>query len=290
MAEDPDLGLGLAHAIWRFWQSTGQLGEGRIWLEGLLALGGASEVARAKGYTALAGLAYWQGDFDTSSVEYAQALELYRATGDRAGEADMLYCMSLVATNEGQPGTAEELAREAKSIYIELGAKEQLGQVLMAEASAVWRRGDLGRARALWEDALHIDRDLGDQNLIASELIGLAAIVFLQGDVDEAIDDVSSGLEMAITTRNAHMQLFALDTLASFVVTSRTTEAVRLAGAVSALRGTHGGGWTLEEYGIANARTTADGLLAEDELERAWAEGSGMSLEVAVELGRGLFD
>jgi predicted ATPase/DNA-binding SARP family transcriptional activator len=283
-----DTGLALASAIWRFWQSTGQLGEGRYWLEGLIALEGVSEAARAKGYTALAGLAYWQGDFGRSRSEYQQALGLYRAIDDQIGIADTLYGMSLATVNADDPGTAEELAREAKSIYLELGAEEQVGQVLMAEASAAWRQGDLVRARALWEEGLRIQRELGDRNLIASELVGLAAIVFLQGDRDKAIDDVSSALDMSIEAGNAHMQLFALDTLASFVATSRTGEAIRLAGAVKTLRESHGGGWTLEEYGLASARTAADGLLTEDEIGHAWAEGSELSLEAAVELGREL--
>ena len=285
---EPDLGLGLAHAMWRYWQSTGQLREGRQWLEELLSLDGASEASRAKGYTALAGLAYWQGDFATSSAEYARALELYRAIGDRAGEADALYGMSLGVTNVGRPAAAEEMAREARSIFIELGAKERIGQVLMAEASAAWRRGELERTRALWEDALRLEEDLGDQNLIASELVGLAAIVFLQGELGEAVAHVSRALEMTIASGNAHTQLFALDTLASVTANSRPAQAVRVAGAVKTLRATHGGGWTLEAYGIANARTAADEMLSPDEIEQAWAEGAQMSLEDAIEAGRRL--
>ena len=93
---------------------------------------------------------------------------------------------------------------------------------------------------------------------------------------------------MAVESGNAHTQLFALDSLASFVAPERPAEAATLAGAACALREVHGGGWTLESFGVESARTTTTGLLAEDEIERAWAEGSEMSLEAAVDLGRGL--
>ena len=61
-----------------------------------------------------------------------------------------------------------------------------------------------------------------------------------------------------------------------------------LAGAAGALREAHGGGWTLEPFGIENARMGAARLLADSDIEDAWAEGSAMSLEAAVALGRDL--
>ena len=283
-----DTGLGLAGAIWRFWQSTGQLREGRLWLDRTLALEGASPAARAKGRDPRAGLSYWAGDFEAARRDYAESHDLYLAAGDRLGAANALYCLSLVASFLDDADAAERLAREARLVFEELGSEAQIGQVLMAEASAAWKRGDLARARQLWEEGLAIHRRLRDQAMVATQLVGLSGIALQLGHPDEAMRDLSQALKLAVEIGNEHTQIFALDSLALFAAPDRPAEAVRLAGAAGALRESHGGGWTLEPFGIENARTTAAGLIAEDEIERAWSEGSEMSLAEAVELGRGL--
>ena len=63
---DADMGLELAAATWRYWQSMGQLKEGRYWLDRVLAVEGASDPIRARGLEARAGLAYWLGDFESA--------------------------------------------------------------------------------------------------------------------------------------------------------------------------------------------------------------------------------
>ena len=103
----PDIGLRLGAAIWRYWHGSNQLVEGKRWLEDFLAHPKASADARAKGLTALAGLAYWQADFDQAWDCYQEALTLYRGIGNRFGEADTLYGMSLTASFRGDVDDGE---------------------------------------------------------------------------------------------------------------------------------------------------------------------------------------
>jgi len=213
-----------------------------------------------------------------------QARDLYQAIGDRSGEADALYSMSLVASFTGDLDAAEQLARDARVIFEELGAEEEVGQVLMAEGTATWKRGDLSRTRDLWEAALEIAVRLEDRALVASETVGLAAIMFLQGDTRDAMREAASALDMAIDASNAHTQVFALDTIASFSASAEPARAVRLAAAAETLREAHGGGWTLDSFGIENAQTAVADVLTEEEIARAHEEGSGASLPEAVEL------
>ena len=72
----PDLGLILASCIWRFWQGSERLTEGRKWLADLLDHTAGSPPAQAKGQEALAGLAYWQADYESARVLYEQLLSL----------------------------------------------------------------------------------------------------------------------------------------------------------------------------------------------------------------------
>jgi len=283
-----DTGLGLAGGTWRFWQSTGQLREGRSWLDRTLALEGASPAARAKGLDARAGLSYWLGEFETAQRDYAEAHDLYLAAGDRLAAATTDYCLSLVASFLDKADHAEQLAREARLVFEELGSEAQIAQALMAEGTATWKHGDLARAHQLTQQSLVLHRRLKDQSMIASQLVGLSGIAYQLGQRDEAILDVTRALDLAVEIDNAHIQIFALDALASFIARDRPTEAATLAGAASALRESHGGGWTLEPFGIENARAAVSTSLAEDDIERVWSEGSELSLDQAVELGRRL--
>jgi predicted ATPase/DNA-binding SARP family transcriptional activator len=285
-APDADLGLVLAGCVWRFWQSSGQLTEGRDWLERLLALPGASDDARAKGLTALAGLAYWQADFSAAMVSYEEALALYRALEDRYNEADTLYSMSLTASLSGDIDGGERLARQARSIFAELGSKEGLGEVALAQAYVLWKRKDFSGALALYQEGVVIARELGDPVMAVTQLVGVAALSFLLGERDQALRIALDTLDEATELHNAHIAVWALDVVASFLAASAPDSAVRLAGAVDSLRREAGGGWLVGSLGLEDARSIAAGLLSASDVEAAWTEGRAMTFEEAVALAR----
>lgn len=284
----PDLGLLLAGCIWRFWQSSGRLTEGRQWLESLLATSGASDAARAKGLTGLAGLAYWQGDYEDAEVRYKEGLDLYRAIGDRAGEADTLFGLSMTAAWTGNLETGDRLAGEARSMFEELGAKERIGEIHMAQALTSHRRGDHSTARPLWRAALAISRELGDQHLLVTQQIGLAICEYHDGNLSRALEIALETLDEATDLENIHLTAWMLDFISAFAAPAAPEAAVRLAGAVDSLRQAAGGRMKLEPLGLENARTAAARLLSPGELERAWAEGRKMTLEESAERAKEL--
>jgi predicted ATPase len=287
-ADDPDVGLSLASCIWRFWQSSGQLSEGRQWLESLLASQGASDPARAKGLSGLAGLAYWQGDYREALTRYEEALDLYRAVGDRFNEAETLFGLSMAATWNGDPDTGERLAGEARSVFEGLGAKEGIGKVHMAQAFSLHRKGDLAAARPLWQAALGISRELGDQHLAITQLIGLAMCVFEDGDVGEALSIALEAVNEATDAENVQLAVWMLDFVAAFAASAAPEGAVRVAGAVEALRQQAGGGMPLAPLDLEDARSVAARVLSPESLDQAWAEGRAMTLDQAVECAKEL--
>jgi predicted ATPase/DNA-binding SARP family transcriptional activator len=287
-ADDPDLGLNLASCIWRFWQSTGQLSEGRQWLENLLASQGASDQARAKGLSGLAGLTYWQGNYGEALTRYEEALDLYRAVGDRFKEAETLFGMSMAASWNGDPDTGGRLAGEARSIFEGLGAKEGIGKVNMAQAFSLHRKGDHAAARPLWKAALGISRELGDQHLAVTQLIGLAMYVFEDGDVGEALSIALEAANEATDAENVQLAIWMLDFVAAFAASAAPEGAVRLAGAVEALRQVAGGGMPLAPLDLEDARSVAARVLSPESLDQALAEGRAMTLDQAVEYAKEL--
>ena len=73
----PELSLGLAGALGRFWNTHGHLGEGRRWLEEALAKDTrASLEARIRALQALFWLTVEQWDFDRAETVAREAMEL----------------------------------------------------------------------------------------------------------------------------------------------------------------------------------------------------------------------
>jgi predicted ATPase len=287
-AGESDLGLSLAGCIWRFWQSSDQLTEGREWLESLLAQQEASPAARAKGLTAVAGLAYWQADYDGALAGYEEALDLHRALGERYDEADTVFAMSMTASLNNDVKAGERFAEEARSIFEQLGSREGLGKVVMAQGYARWQRRDYEGALALYREGLAIARECGDQALASTLPVGIAALIFHLGGRNEALTRILAAVEESTRLRNAHIAVWALDLAAAFCAAAAPEAAVRLAGAVDSLRSEAGGGFLLESLHIEDARSVAASLLAPETLERAWAEGRAMTLDQAVQNARDL--
>jgi predicted ATPase/DNA-binding SARP family transcriptional activator len=284
--EDPDLGLLLAGCIWRFWQSSGHLAEPIRWMEALLASERASDPARAKGLTGLAGLAYWQGDYAKALGRYEEVLDIFRGLGDRHGEAETLYGMSLSAVWTGDVDAGERHADEARSAFEEIGAREGIGEVYMAQAFMAHRRGEHAAARPLWEASLAISREVGNHILATTQLVGIAICAFHARETEEAVQIAIEALNNATGQQNIPIASWILDFIAAFAVSVAPEEAVRLAGAVDSIRQEAGGGMELEPLEIEDARTVASRLLDPDDLERAWTEGRTMTLEQAVDYAR----
>lgn len=284
--DDPDLGLLLTGCIWRFWQSTGHLIEPIRWLERLLETEGASDAARAKGLTGLAGLAYWQGDIPKAQICYEEALDLYRVVGDQLGEADTLFGMSMTTSMLGNIEGGEQLAEEARSLFEKIGVRKGIGEVYMAQAVMAHQRRQHAAARPLWQAALAISRELDNRALAATQLAGMSTCAFHQGDIPEAIQTVIEGLGEVTDQENIPIACWSLVFVAAFAAPIAPEEATRLAGAVDSFRQTAGGGMDLDSIEIEDAKTVASRVLDAETLKRAWEEGRAMTLEQAVDYAR----
>lgn len=280
---DRELGLRLASAAWRVWQAAGRIREGRECIAQLLEAPGPDGTMRADALVALAGLAYWQADYDAATMAYEEALELSRAAHDRSREAEVLYGMSMTATWSGDPSEGARLAVEARRLFESLAARAQVGETLMAQGFALWQLEDFAAARPLWEEALAISRELGADTLAVTQLAGIAGIEYHTGDSDDATRIALDALGQARDLDNAGLCVWLLDFVAAFAVEARPAEAVRIAGAADALRSASGGGMRIEDLHIVPARTAAERILGRAESDRAFSDGQAVTLEEAID-------
>lgn len=113
-----EIGLRLAGALWQFWQGHGYLGEGREWLEGLLAL-------EERGDLALSGfgdIARQHGDMARAIALYAESLTLNRTVGHLLGVAESEERLARIAHDRGQPERAVWLLGAADTLRTTIGA------------------------------------------------------------------------------------------------------------------------------------------------------------------------
>ena len=283
---DADTGLGIAAAIWRFWQQHGHLSEGRGRLERLLAMPGAAAPGRlrARALGALGGIAYWQNDYPPTRAAYEEAVGIAREVGDPRLLATTLLDLSFVPYLEREPERAEPILREG------LAAAEEAGdRVLTAE---LWSslgfldvvRGNPAGAIETRRAAIAILREEGMAWKVADSLTGLGMMSRATGDVDTARSELREALAIFAEARDTLMISMVLRGLAHVANDDGLhVRAARLTGASARIRDQIGGGIPPELTGRwGDPEEDARRALGEIDYDRARAEGYAMDTDAAV--------
>ena len=198
-APAPQIALGLAFSLWRFWQKRGHLIEARRRLDEIAAKPWAQEepVPYARFLEALGGIAYWQGDFQGAVRPYRAALDIWRKLGDRAEIANALYNLAFTYNIDanGQSETyvydlsqGRELLAESLAIFREIGDVRGIGNVLWAMGSADMFAGRFDEALPVFAEAREAFRSVGDKTMEAWAL-HMAGVVDIQLADYAAADD-----------------------------------------------------------------------------------------------------
>jgi predicted ATPase/class 3 adenylate cyclase len=285
-----EMALRLGGALWRFWYARGHLDEGRRWLEAALGLPSSKgrSTSRASALTALGGVAYWQGDFVTAHAAYAEALDIHRTLGDHRAVVQGTFDLANAKAVMGDPQTAESLLQESLGRARDLGDRRGEAWALWGLGAARMFGGDLPGARMHLEASLRVFEEVGNDTWgLGNALAGLAGLAAQRGDPVEASDGVLRALDLWEDQGNALVISGQLRFLAMAANDGGQPErAVRLAGAAEAWRNKVGGQVPAAFFPFADPREAAAEMLDEVTLERAWEEGSAMSLEEALAYAR----
>jgi len=181
--EDEEL-IRLAAAVWRFWWVSGDLTEGRAWLETALERGRDLDPAlRARAFEGAAGLAWAHGDLDSAQELARAALPLFVAAEDRRGEESSLIILGHVALAREQFRAARDLFGRAR-VLAEQGRSSNVAVATHNLGSVAFGEGDLERAECLYLQAFSRYGEAGDAYGVAlAELyLGLVAVEASRGD------------------------------------------------------------------------------------------------------------
>ncbi|MCS7476404.1 LuxR C-terminal-related transcriptional regulator [Umezawaea endophytica] len=180
-------GLHLVGTLWFYWAGCGALGEGRRWVDRVLALDTGPGRRRAKVLWVGGYLATLQGDLDAAVSMLEECREYAEEAGDESALAystHRLACTMLVGDDLDR---AAGLFEEALASYRRLGLFDS--NVLLARVElgivAVFR-ADFELAASLCEEARDLGERYGEQWATAYATWVLAMCAFVRGDWDRS--------------------------------------------------------------------------------------------------------
>ncbi|MEV0380567.1 BTAD domain-containing putative transcriptional regulator [Nonomuraea sp. NPDC050643] len=159
-------------------------------------------------------LALLNGSVAEAERGFESVLAGFGALGERWGKAQALDSLGVIASWRGEWTRAMSLWEEALGLLEELGAREELVDVLRKRADAHWRAGDDRAAYADCERASDLARRLGRPELMTQVNLRLGEIARDEGDLTEA----ARLLEAALATSDTG--LFTADGIRSQIFTA----------------------------------------------------------------------
>lgn len=160
--------LRMATALAEFWRTSGEIPEGRAWLDRSLAAADGDDPALPRALYESALLAFWQGADDASGALLARSLDAARRLRDTTGEAVALCGMARIALREGDLDRARTLCEEALERVN--GTDDRLGRsnALHVLGVTAQMRGNLHEAAEFMSRRLQVARELGYVSSIAN--------------------------------------------------------------------------------------------------------------------------
>ena len=296
-AGDARTAIGLAFAVWRFWQKRGHLYEARRRLDAMASQPWSREdkALRARLLEALGGVCWWQADIRGMRLAYEEAVALWRELGDKAELANALYNFTFVFSVPEDPNAeAQDLdpegegiraSEEAYRLFEELGDERGQGNVLWGRGNRKYFSEGPDSGMSDFLAALEKFRRVGDRTMEAWSLHMVGGGLLREDRAEEARPLLREALQHFYVAGDAAGMTLVIDDLSSLALADDEPQrASRLWGAGRALTKATGAnlasytdGW-IESQLRPNVRNAIDPA----DLQRWAAEGAAMSLDQAV--------
>jgi predicted ATPase len=239
----------------------------------------------AASLNALAISARDRGDYCASQGYFERSLACWRLLPDSLAVARCLHNLASVVKARGDYARAQWTLREAAEIFEQLGDQSGAAWSINQQADVAREQGDLVAARSLCDRALSIFRKAGDRWGVARSLTDLGYIACQQGEHPAAQSAYRESLEIFAGLEHRRGIARALEGSACLaLVRGDAARALKLAAAAAHLR--RGVGAPLphaEQEKLDRTLLPAWEWLSEPERNEAWAEGSAMSVEKAIQ-------
>jgi non-specific serine/threonine protein kinase len=299
---DVEPALRIAADISFFWWLHSHFGEAGAWFKRLLAVGErVPPYVRAK-------LLLGAGLFSTNMSDHEQVKERLTEARRIAQEINApriegwaLFHLMMNEIYRLNTDAARVYGEQSLRIFQNAGDLLGIGSVTYLQAMGVfldlWRNNEMTPEVAedllsKFEPILAAAQQLGDSNMIGHLLGALGLIVLEAGRIDEAGAHLSEAVSAFNTLGNQAELARTLDHVALLATrTNQPAAAIRLLGATTTLRQQVGVSARLAEQVIFDeALDTARKNVTPDSFKDAWAEGTRMTRDQAVQHARAIID
>ncbi len=285
-AEPPqgELAATVAVALGQHWYTHGRAVEGAAWLRRVHALEGVPPGLRARVAQRLGVLLDQQADKSGATEVLAQALDLFRQVGDRAGQARALNSLGSASRTVGSTARARELFEQSLRLRVEIGDEAGVSVTTFNLGQLALDDGDHATARRLFERSHDIDAALGDEWGAMIGSLGVAAAAIAQGDLEAAPARLADAVRFFLGSEDEDHLAEALSVCAEEACARQLFErAARLLGAVEGLW--EGLGFSLspvDDLYVERCRSAVRAAMGTGAFARARAEGRAMTPDQAV--------
>jgi tetratricopeptide (TPR) repeat protein len=225
------------------------------------------------------------GDYSSAERNFERSLACWRLLPDRSATARCLHNLANVVKVRGDYPRARWALREATEIFEELGDRSGAAWSINQQGDIAREQGDLTVARELYQQALSAFRETGDQWGSARSLTDLGYIDCEQGKHSTAHAAYREAMGIFADLGHRRGMARALEGCACLALArGHAARAVRLAAAAAHLRRLISAPLPqAEQLKLDQTLLPAWESLTGAEGNSAWAEGSTMDLEEAVQ-------
>ena len=291
---DRSLGLQLALRLPEFWERQGLYTESREWLEMLVApleqtIESEDSIVAWRAINALALSYYWNADPRRACALHRRALAITRGLNDPAMTAKSLNNLGLALLDADEPEQARGVLEESLAIKESRDDAWSIGSTVGNLGIALRMCGEYERALECHQRARNLFRSVGDALGEVGELNFIGDVYRDRGEYQDAASCYARSLEAnteEIRPQVAH-SLEGLVTLAS-----RRNEFRRVAVLAAPINRIWSETGRSESPSVTarfeRACAAARISLGDPSFDDAWNEGTEMSLEDAIEVGRAI--
>ena len=228
VADDGEVAVRMATALWRYWWIRGQWQEGRSWLEQALqhftAETAAAQRLRARALRSLGGLCVAQGDHQAARTALEQSLALARSVGDEYVESLALSSLATLCCSEGDYVQAEILLLQSMAYDNKSNNERDLAVSYGMLGEIGLYQADYPKAERYLRQALHRQQVRNDQHSLLLTQLNLGDALVGQMNYGAAQPYIEEGLRLARSVGNPLAEATALQQLAELHFTLEQPE------------------------------------------------------------------
>lgn len=151
------------------------------------------------------------GQAEKAISELSEAMTLYQATGDKAGEGLALTALGLSYSRKTQEEEGIKRHRDAITIFQRIGDRHSEAIAFNAIGQASEKLGNYSGALENYDDAFRLFERIGALDLAIASLYKIGTVHLLKEEFDQALIYFERTLALSRTAKKTRYQAFALE-------------------------------------------------------------------------------